>query len=305
MLQIPNDFREMKYFDGHAYDVELAHVGQGNWRAFQALGVSLLEVLEIAKSWSGMFSGIEKPWLCWNVDSDWSMVQQQLVASVGWTPIVGFDPRVGPPRKNVPSAVVIDFNKDLGLPVLYPHFPLEFAFLYCKKIAFWHSDILVRTNKFERFSRLFDGLQDGEMVATRTFDGWRNIFSSRKKRYWELLGCTTRGASQLQYEKGCGWWMDYWAHPNQSSPKKIRRNYYWDHGAGIYYWNKREGGCCFSIEEREIREGHFTKIGNASYRRFREAESLSDARRLMASEIQDNFDLTLSCKMLGLESFLQ
>lgn len=304
MLLIPPTFLDLSYSDNHPYEVELAHVGQGNWRAFRTIGISLSDTMDIARSWSAPFYGIDRPWLCWHVDDDWSMVQQRLVASVGWTPVVGFDPRVGPPQKTTPEAVVIDFNRDLGLPLLYPHFPLEFVFLFCKKIAFWHSDLLVRSNKLQKVAVTFDDLENGQTFAIKPRVGRREFFSTKKKRYWELLGCTTERASRDQFMKGCGWWMDYWAHPNQKQGHYIRNKYYWDHGAGIYYWRKREGGICKIKNELSFQEWHFTKIGNKNYSRFREHNAMSYARRTMSSEIKENFDLVYACKSLSLDHYL-
>lgn len=75
MLLIPPTFLDLSYSDNHPYEVELAHVGQGNWRAFRTIGISLSDTMDIARSWSAPFYGIDRPWLCWHVDDDWSMVQ--------------------------------------------------------------------------------------------------------------------------------------------------------------------------------------------------------------------------------------
>ena len=61
---------------------------------------------------------------------------------VNWTPVVGYDPRSGVPAKLVPGAVLIDFNADLKLPILYMHFPIDFIFAFAPRLAFWHSDLL-------------------------------------------------------------------------------------------------------------------------------------------------------------------
>ena len=305
MLAIPPDFQNPDFAIGNSHAVDLAHAGQGNWRAFRALGLSLPEVMEIARGWGRAFAGIDRPWLCWHVDPEWSLVQQRLVASVGWTPVVGFDPRAGAPRHAIRQAVVIDFNRDLGLPVLYPHFPLEFMFLFGRRLAFWHSDLLLREEVMRTAAAHFARLQDGETTAVKGWAGWRAMLTTRRRRYWELLGCTTAGASRDQFEKGCGWWMSYAAHPNQTDGARIRRRYYWDHGAGIYYWHRARGGRFRLLDDRRYDEGHFTKIGNPEYRRYREPGSNSDARRLMSAEIRENFDLVRACRALGLESVLQ
>ncbi len=285
------------------YAIELAQVGQGQWGAFRALDLDLDAVLDIARGWGRQLEGIERPWLCWNVDSDWCLVQQKLVREAGWTPLVGFDPRVGPPKKVLPGAVVFDFNEHLGLPLLYPHFPLEFAFLFAGKIAFWHSDLLVRREKMRTLAAMFDELKDGRTAAAWVDPGLRHRFWERRNRYWELVGCTTRAASRDQFEKGCGWWMAYWAHPNQKEGRTIRRRFYWDHGAGIYYWHKYAGGDVAAIDGREFEEGHFTKIGNKNYAGVREPNG-SDVRRDMSQELVRHFDLKQACEKLELTDLL-
>src|SRR6185437_7853771 len=119
-----------------------------------------------AAIWKDRLSGIEKPWLCWNVDSDWCLVQQKLVRHVGWTPVIGFDPRVGPPRDLLPEAVVVDFNEGLGLPLL------------------------------ESIASEFNALKPGEIFVTKSDQGWRHAFSKRYRRHWELIGFTTMEASK-------------------------------------------------------------------------------------------------------------
>jgi hypothetical protein len=294
--------REFARFDD--YDIELAQFGQGQWSAFRALDISLDELTQIAREWGRQLERIERPWLCWNVDSDWCLVQQKLVREAGWTPLVGFDPRVGPPTRIVPEAVVFDFNAELRLPLLYPHFPLEFAFLFSSKLAFWHSDLLIRREKMRDLARWSDGLSDGRTAACRADPGLRHRYLPWRKRYWELVGCTTRAASRDQFEKGCGWWMAYWAHPNQTRGDFVRRWYYWDHGAGIWYWHKRAGGNCDVLDAAAYAEGHFTKIGNKAYVGSREPNG-SDVRRSMSEELARNFDLRQACESLDLADLLE
>lgn len=281
------------------YAIELQQVGQGVWGAFRALDLSLTEVMDIAAGWGRALDGIEKPWLCWNVDSDWCLVQQKLVRDAGWTPLVGFDPRVGPPRQTVPGAVVFDFNAALGLPLLYPHFPLEFAFLFAERIAFWHSDLLIRPAKMAQLAELFRTLKDGQTAACHADPGLRHRYLPWRQRYWELVGCTTRAASRDQFEKGCGWWMAWWAHPNQRRGSLARRWYYWDHGAGIWYWHRHAGGDCVVLDAGDFAEGHFTKIGKPDYVGVREPNG-SDVRRNMGDELVRHFDLSEACARLGL-----
>jgi hypothetical protein len=120
----------------------LNRLGNANWRAFQALDFGLERILSAAAVWKDHLEGIEYPWLVWSIDDDWCYLQQQLVRLVGWTPVVGSDPRSGVPAKLVPGAVLINFNADLKLPILYMHFPIYFIFAFAPRLAFRHSDLL-------------------------------------------------------------------------------------------------------------------------------------------------------------------
>lgn len=286
------------------YAIELEQAGQGVWSAFRALGLSLDELLAIAQSWGKALAGLPRPWLCWNVQDDWCLVQQKLVVSAGWTPLIGFDPRIGPPRQVVPQAVVFDFNAKLGLPLLYPHFPLEFAFLFAPKLAFWHSDLLLREQTMYDLAGCFLRLEDGVTAACQVDPGFRHRYLPWRQRYWELVGCTTRAASRDQFEKGCGWWMAYWAHPNQARGSLLRHWRYWDHGAGIWHWHRYEGGRCLVLEGKTFEEGHFSKIGRPDYSAQREANG-SDVRRNMGRELPCHFDLKQACAKLGLSAYCQ
>jgi hypothetical protein len=189
--------------------------GNGDWGAFK---LPYETVLYAAEQWRAAVAGQDKLWLCWNINSDWCRLQQQLVSEIGWTPVVGWDPRCGDGRPSsiLPSAIAVDFNQHLKLPTLFMHFPLEFAFLWCEKLAFWHSDLLLRHEQMAQCGKNFESLTDGEMAAVFSYGGLKNIFNIKQHRYFELLGCTTHSASQDQFEKGCGWWRRFayhWMHP--------------------------------------------------------------------------------------------
>src|SRR5438876_4443353 len=83
-------------------------IGTGNWKAYT---LPLERIYAAAGMWRRQLEGVEKPWLCWNVSPRWSLVQQKLVREVGWTPVVGFDPRAGAPPL-IAGALLIDFNAD-------------------------------------------------------------------------------------------------------------------------------------------------------------------------------------------------
>lgn len=273
--------------------------GMGNW---QAWGDDLRNIWSAAKSWRERLAGIQYPWLCWNVNNDWCFVQQKLVLEAGWTPVVGFDPRCGPPTKVVPGAVVVDFNEHLGLPVLYPHFPLEFAFLFCERLAFWHSDLLVRESKMRLIAERFRNLMQGETAAVSCM-GWREIFSPLRWRYWELIGCTTKTASEDQFRSGCGWWLHFYDHPNRhvNQVDSRLRLHYWDHGAGIMYWRRRHGGRVVELREKEFSEGHFSQIKFDDYKRISPNNEFRDLRQ----DLINNFYLYDCAKSLNLERLVE
>lgn len=272
--------------------------GMGNWEAW---GDDVEPIFRAAEKWANALSGVQRPWLCWNVDSDWCLLQQRLVKNSGWTPVVGFDPRVGVPERVVPGAVVVDFNADLQLPVLYPHFPLEFAFLFVERIAFWHSDLLLPEPKMREMAKLFAELPDGTTAAVST-TGWRDLFSLRHRRYWELIGCTTRAASRDQYEKGCGWWLNFQSHRNKevnSADRQLSR-YYWDHGTGIFYWARQHGGCVLSLREKDFVAGHFSQIKFDGYKRISPNNEFRDLSR----DLNINFELKNCAEKIGIGHLL-
>jgi hypothetical protein len=279
--------------DGHEY-----RLGRGNWRAFDH---PLDDIFEAAEQWRQKLDGVERPWLCWSVNSDWCLVQQKMVSIVGWTPIVGNDPRAGKP-KLLGNSIYIDFNKNFNFVSLFPHFVLEFVFLYSDRLAFWHSDLLIRELKMRQVAELFGGLKDGEMAAVIARGGLRNVLRPRFHRYWELLGCTTRGASLDQFNKGCGWWMHFYDHPmcQESAERARRAKYNWEYGTGIMYWARRYGGKVHSLSERFIKEGHCTRINNSNYV---PASPVNYARDLSKDLVQ-NYDLLNVCERLQLTPFL-
>jgi len=275
-------------------------VGAGEWEGFRLSNLTIEQVLQEAGSWAASFQGIERPWLCWNVDDDWCLVQQRLVREVGWTPIVGFDPRVGPPPL-IPGAVLVDFNARLKLPTMWMHFPLEFIFCFCDRLAYWHADCLLRIEKMRRYAQMFADLRDGEMAAVRPRGTWRERVFPTKRRYWEVLGCSTRGASRSQFENGCGWWMTFPAHVSNTTEQTAqRRIYHWECGVGIRFWAAKCGGVVQEIEAADIAEGHFTGIGRKDYRRA----SPQNFKRDLSKELALNNDLRAACAKLEISHLL-
>ena len=278
--------------------VDPTQTGKGNWEGFD---VSLERVYSAANEWRQSLLGITRPWLCWNVSNRWCALQQQLIKSVGWTPIVGFDPRIGPPQTVLPGTIVIDFNKHFDLPIMWPHFPLEFAFLYADRIGFWHSDLLCRLNVMQDLREIFEALPDGASAAVPDFGGRRNWLNIKRHRYWELAGCTTNAASRSQFELGTGWWRHIASHPNVPNERERarRRTLYYDHGVGIMYWKRRYKGNVVHIPQGLVEEGHCTSINKKSYKWM-----VPGGQRNMTAEIDRNYDLDQVASQLGIAHLL-
>lgn len=283
---------------GQTQEIMAARAGGGNWDAFT---LPLDTVRQAAAEWEQQLAGIRRPWLCWNVSARWSLLQQRLVEHVGWTPVVGFDPRVGAPPLR-PGAVVIDFNRHLQLPVLKPMFPLEFVFLFADRLAFWHSDLLCRLSTMDYIAGVVNRLQDGQTAAVLDRGGWQNLFRPGKHRYWELVGCTTRGASESQFRNAAGWWRHPERHVNCTDPAERRRreNRHWEHGTGIMYWKRHYGGTVLNIDRRRVEEGHCTSIGNPHYKRLSPKQYV----RNLSADLDANFDVELVARHLGLGDLL-
>lgn len=272
--------------------------GTGNWRALRRT-VAQLEFA--ADVWRSELGGIQKPWLCWNVNENWCMLQQRLVLDAGWTPVVGWDPNssCGPPQQLVAGAVAIDFNKHLRFPVLFPHVPIELVHLWADRLAFWHSDMLLPRTKMRRAVRVFNDLADGEVAAVFSFSGLRNLLLPNHHRYWEVLGCTTAGASADMYTTGCGWWRNWDRHhvnaPKEEALLEKRSRAHQDHGGGVLWWRKHHQGKVRSISERFVVEGHFSITSRKNYVK---APSKSD-------EMDINFDLKAIAKRLDILDLME
>lgn len=275
-----------------------SQLGKGNWSGFT---IPLDKVYKAAAEWSSMLAGVERPWLCWNVSDRWCKLQQKLIQEVGWTPVIGFDPRCGPPKTVLPGSVVIDFNAHFGLEVMWPHFPLEFAFLFADRLAFWHADLLCRMDIMRKLKDVFEGLPDGAMAAVPDLGSRRYIYRFRHHRYWELAGCTTRGASKSQFELGAGWWRFFAHHPNCTDEKERQRRakYYYDSGVGIMYWKRRYRGKVIDIPLKWVAEGHCTSINKKNYRQVQPG-----GQRNLTAEIDLNFDIENVAKQLGIAQLL-
>ena len=273
--------------------------GAGDWSRWSQ---PLELIFEAAEDWRRALDGVEKPWLCWNVSPRWCLLQQRLVEAVGWTPVVGFDPRSGPPP-TTDRAVLIDFNARIQAPIMFFMFPLEFAHLFSPRLAFWHADLLCRMEVMRSLAATFDALSDGEMAAVFDMGPRRNIIFPKKHRYWELAGCTTRGASQSQWDNGAGWWRCFYEHPNTpADPAERRRReaLHWDFGFGPMYWKRHCGGRVVRIDQKPLHEGHCTSINRPDYKRIGPE---GDTRNLGA-EIDLNYDIAEVATRLGIAHLL-
>jgi hypothetical protein len=275
-------------------------IGTGNWRVFD---LNLDQVFDAAQEWSLALQDISKPWLCWNVSARWCLVQQRLVQQVGWTPVVGYDPRVGPPPL-APGAVLIDFNRHFQFPVMWLHFPLEFAFRWAPRLAFWHADLLCRISVMQHLAQVFESLKDGELAAAMDRGGRRNIFRPKQQRFWELCGCTTRSASENQFYNGTGWWRCFAFHPKCTLPdeRARRKKYSYDSGAGILYWKKNYNGAIRPINISAVKEGHCSEIGKRSYKSL---PSHLTAKRDLAGELDLNYSIDEVAARLGIAGLLE
>ncbi len=286
--------------DGFSRDTLRA--AKGNWDAFP---VEQIEVLcAAAKEWRKALDGIEKPWLCWNVEPNWCRIQQRLVLHAGWTPVVGSDPRAERAEME-PGAVQVDFNESFGFPIMHFLFPVEVMHWYAPKLAFWHSDLLISFDEMSRLAREFEELPQGSTAAVdaRRQGRWYRRVWTKKRRYWELVGCTTAEASRSQYESGMGWWRNFWSHPNikKKNSRKARRRYEYEHGSGILAWEELMGGDVRKITHGRVRRGHCTRINNPNFKRV----SPQDDRRDPGLDIRANYDLATVCRRIGIESAME
>jgi len=288
--------------DNNEYTEEIRNLlreAKGNWGAFPPTKIQ--QMREAAQDWKAVLAGVQRPWLCWNVDGDWCRIQQRLVQSVGWTPVVGGDPRSGTPPLE-PGSIAINFNARFNYPIMHFLFPVEFSHLFTRKIAFWHSDLVVRKRVMEQLASLFEGLADGSTAAVDMRRAWYKRWNGQRGRFWELAGCTTAEASQNQFEKGTGWWRNIWHHPNcpEYLRNKLERRYDYDHGAGILAWHEVHGGSVVPIAHELIEEGHCTRVSNPNYQR----QSPQDDRRDLSKDLSHNFDLREVCERLEIDDLL-
>lgn len=272
-------------------------LGNGVWTTFNSFEGSLGDIEIAAEDWLKQLNGVTCGWLVWNAHPEWCYAQQRMVDNLGWTPIVGGDPRLPKPPM-IDSAVFVDFNRVLKLPYMGPMFPVEFAFMWISKICFFHSDLLLTDKSLRSISNIFETLKKGGTCAVSTFRFGK--FWKRAPRAWELIGCTTAGASRNQFHFGAGWWCKISDHPNCPSDveRKKRAELYWDHGAGVLYWKRKYGGNLTLIPLRKVAYGHFSPASKKQqYKRL----SNDDKGRILKQQLDANISLESACQELGLD----
>ncbi|MCE2813627.1 MAG: hypothetical protein LW850_24850 [Planctomycetaceae bacterium] len=275
--------------------------GIGDWKHFEG---DVGDIFDAAKEWRSALKGVDKPWLCWHVYEPWTRLQVKLVRQIGWTPVIGYDPDCGDNSLiDFGDEITIDFNKRLGFKKMYMHFPLEFAFLWTDRIAFWHSDLLVRIPLLTETAKKFESLQDGWVAGCPQYGrGMKDWFFPSKHRIWELIGLTTASASEDQYAKGAGWWKHFWMHPNcpSDAERAKRSRYYYDHGTGVMYWHKRYGGKVHYIDSKPFNEGHCTSINNPAYIKIKK----EPGRKMVGKQLEKNFNISDVAAKLGISDLL-
>ena len=274
--------------------------GTGNWRVFPKH--ELPRVHEATEEWKLALEGVAKPWLCWCVDDDWCFLQQKLVKAAGWTPVVGTDGSVATPRL-IREAVFIDFNRRLQLPIMWMHFPLEFVFRFAPTLAFWHSDVLPPVPLMRRIGAEFDTIRDGQLIGIRRekvglVQRAKRLLKGKPlfyRRWFEVIGCTTAGASASQFANGCGWWRYPQLHPNAQD--WVRTAYPREHGVGIWFWEKHCGGDARELSA-DINPHHYSTNNRRYVRRWTSDGRIGDTKGI---ELHRSFHLDGIVRTLELE----
>jgi hypothetical protein len=187
---------------------------------------------------------------------------------------------------------------------MWMHFPLEFAHLFTNKLAFWHSDVLPPIPTMRKIAAQFEVAQDGQLVGVKL--GKPDLILMLKrylrgkpafyKRWWEVIGCTTAGASRSQYEHGCGWWRNPQDHPN-ATLEVARENPFKEHGVGIYLWQSLFAGPAVELCV-DIQRYHYS-TNQPGYRRERDKNGrIANSKQW---ELSESFDLDKIAHELGLE----
>jgi len=267
------------------YIAQKYQMGRGNWKAFPKDDLSKL--YKATKEWKEALAGVDKPWLCWCMDDEWCYVQQKLIEAIGWTPVIGTDGRVTKPTL-LKNSILIDFNKYFNYPIVTMQFPLEFVFLFTNKLAFWHSDVLPPLRIMKKISSKFNNIKRGEYMGIR-------IRPPYSERWFEVLGCTTKAASQSQFDYGCGIWRYITHHPNFN--KKVITNPFYDHGTGIFFWETKFKGKAKELGI-DINPYHYSITSKEGYiRKWINSRYMAKSKY---DELKINFKLSEIVKEIGL-----
>ncbi len=285
---------------GHEPSWSNPRAGAGNWMYTPPDAVDAIS--DAAIGWKAALSGVQLPWLCWCTDDDWCYTQQELVQSVGWTPVVGGDGSVTNPRIHK-DGIFIDFNRPFGTAKMRPHFPLAFHHLFADRLAFWHSDLLPDRSVLERIAKQFRSLPEGKLSAVLQKRSLKRLVGSiltrtpSFSRIFELIGCSTAAASRSQFEEGYGWWRHQEFNPN-ATRQTIAQKMHWEFGVGTYQWMRKHPGS-FEPVDIDMEPYHYTQIGNPAYKRVKD-QKLSVSDRDKAQELRLNFDLAEIRQQIGL-----
>lgn len=252
----PEPLSAASLFAGSQMEATIARAAAGNWDAWPP--ARLPDIYRAAEHWAAQVSSIDKPWLCWCVSDPWCILQQRLVLSVGWTPIVGHDTNIAQPTV-LPGSIAVNFNADLQLPRLLMYFVLEWVFLFAPRLTFWHVDMLLSHRDMATAARTFEDLAQGQMALPhcranpllRWLAPYRPI--SIDNRLFEVIGCNTREASRQQYEEGLGFWRHPECHPNNTTlPADFP---HWEHTIGVSLWARRHP-TQHIVPKVDIKTGH-------------------------------------------------
>ena len=74
IVHLPAMLQEKQTMPEGAWDLartDDGRAGTGNWHAFQR---PLDDVYRAAEAWRQEMAGVERPWLCWNVNDDWCLI---------------------------------------------------------------------------------------------------------------------------------------------------------------------------------------------------------------------------------------
>jgi hypothetical protein len=245
-------------FAGTAADGGIAKPWFGNWEAFPKH--LLPDIYRAAEAWRAPLQGISKPWLCWCVSDPWCVLQQRLVQSVGWTPVVGWDTNITQPTI-LPGSIAIDFNAQLKMPRCFMYFVLEWIFLFApERLAFWHVDFLMTHQDMARAAACFAALQPGQMALPWNRANWvlRTLAPYRRmhneNRLFEVVGCITTEASRQHWEEGLSIWRHPECHPQSPLPTTFP---HWETSIGLTLWAKRHPER-HVVPRVDIKTGHAT-----------------------------------------------